>query len=130
MTVTDEARDLIANRLTAIEDERRRLERAVAAMSESRPVGRPRKSATGRGRPSNNAKGKPTGVHALKTKRKIAKRGQRPAEVLAVIEAYSGRVTPKQVGEAVGISASQASGIVAQLRKDGKVKPGLPLQTA
>jgi hypothetical protein len=116
--VLDDARALIESRLAEIETEARRLERAVASLGEgSAPARR------GSGRPPNSATAAPSrsrrGSRRHRTPKR-ARRGQRQAELLTAIKKMSG-ASPAELADAIGISQSQAYGLIRKAEAAGKI---------
>jgi len=111
MDATAEARKLITDALTAIDEERGRLQRFLGHLD-----GRPGRSRRKTGERAPQAR-----------KRRQAPRGARLAEVLADIKAHPGTRT-SETAKRIGIQPNYAHGLVGRLRKEGKVSKGKTLK--
>jgi hypothetical protein len=113
----DDVRRLIQTRLTEIDAERRGLERAVAAMTESGPPA-PRRRRSRSVKTAGSVAPKPGRAEAPEpapTKR--APRGRRREELLDAIEADPG-ARPSKLAQTIGIRPTQVSVLLAKLRAE------------
>lgn len=107
---TTDVRNLIETRLAEIEDESRRLRRALEHLSPRRRPGRPAGSTSRSG-------SKP----ARKARVKRAARGERQRQMLDAIERMSG-ASPAELADAVGVSSAQAHQLIRALSQKGEIK--------
>jgi hypothetical protein len=115
---TDAARILIQARLTDLDAELKRLERALASLGEGdspkRRPGRPRKAAAA----SAPASEKPE--RRTPRKRKTAKRaprGRRREQLLTAIKAVPG-ARPSELANSIGVKPAQVHALIAKARAD------------
>lgn len=112
--VLDEARDLVLKRLADLEDERKRLERALAELggktTTRRSPGRPRGS-------------KPTSKAAVGTPKKRRKRrgGTRADQAVKLIEGQPG-ISASDVAKTMKIKPNYLYRVLGDLEKEGRVK--------
>ncbi len=110
--VLDEARDLVMKRLSELDDERKRLERALAElggkMSGRRP-GRPRGSAS-----------KKSGA-AKKGRRRKRRGGTRADQAVALIQKNPG-ITASEIAKSMKIKPNYLYRVLSDLEKQKKVK--------
>lgn len=106
--VLDEAKDLIEARLAELNDERKRLERALADITGSRRgPGRPRGSRSAR---SGSGKG-----------RRRRKGGTRAEHALKAVGDSPG-ATAGEIAKKLGIKPNYMYRVMGELEKDGKVR--------
>jgi hypothetical protein len=113
MTVIDEARGLLEFRLADLNEEARRLERALAELK-----GEPRHLAKARvdgSRPQAQKAATRKG-----SRRRIAKRGQRAEEIVADVAGNEGTKS-SEIAKRRGIAPSQVFALVKKLRDEGRV---------
>jgi hypothetical protein len=102
----DAARKLIAERLSAIEAEAGKLQRALRSMGE--------RDGSASATPKQRRK-RPAGKR--RRRRSQAPRGQRREQLLAAIEAKPG-ARPSELASEIGISPGQVSGLLAKARAE------------
>lgn len=111
--VIAKAADAITERLVELEEEKKRLERALASLTgESRRPGRPRGSAAGAPKPSRRRRS-----------RKRAKRGEREAQLTASIRSHP-NYKPADHAREIGVSPNQVYGLIAKMTKAGAIAKG------
>jgi len=113
--VVDEARQLVERRLADLEDERKRLERALAELggkATRRGPGRPRGSA-----------GKATSSTSTAPRRRRRKRrgGTRADQAVKLIEGQPG-ISASDVAKAMKIKPNYLYRVLGDLEKEGRVK--------
>ena len=111
--VLDEARDLVQKRLADLDEERKRLERALAELG-----GKAAKRAPGRPRGS-----KSTSTRAAATPRKRRKRrgGTRADQAVGLIEKEPG-ISASDVAKQMKIKPNYLYRVLGDLEKEGRVK--------
>lgn len=110
--VLDEARDLVKKRLAELDDERKRLERALAELG-GKVTGRP-----GR-RP-----GRPRGSGAKKAaapKRRRRRKGTRADQAVALVEGSPG-ISASEIAKTMKIKPNYLYRVLGDLEKEGRVK--------
>jgi sugar-specific transcriptional regulator TrmB len=111
--VIDEARELISKRLADLDDERQRLERALAELGSKatrRGPGRPRKS---------KAKATPKAASKGRTRRRRG--GARADQAVKLIEKSPG-ISASEVAKALKIKPNYLYRVLGGLEKEGRVK--------
>jgi sugar-specific transcriptional regulator TrmB len=111
MNVLDEARDLVQKRLADLDEERKRLERALAELG-----GKVRRRAPGRPRGSKTAKSTATG-----TRRRRRRGGTRADQAVALIEKSPG-ISASDVAKQMKIKPNYLYRVLGDLEKEGRVK--------
>jgi sugar-specific transcriptional regulator TrmB len=109
--VLDEARDLVKKRLAELDDERKRLERALAELG-GKVTGR-----TGRrpGRPrGSGSKG------AAPTKKRRRRSGTRADQAVALVEGSPG-ITASDIAKSMKIKPNYLYRVLGDLEKEGRV---------
>jgi sugar-specific transcriptional regulator TrmB len=106
-TVLEQASDLLKNRIKELEDERARLERALADLTGGR-IGRRRP-----GRPRGSATRKPG------TRRRRG--GTRADQAAKLVKANPG-ITAGEVAKRMGIAPNYVYRVMSELESDGRVK--------
>lgn len=108
--VLDEARDLVKKRLAELDDERKRLERALAELGEK---------ATGRGR----GPGRPRGsrAKAAGTKKRRRRKGTRADQAVALVEGNPG-ISASDIAKQMKIKPNYLYRVLGDLEKEGRVK--------
>jgi DNA invertase Pin-like site-specific DNA recombinase len=110
--VLDEARDLVTKRLAELDDERKRLERALAELG-GKVVGRP-----GR-RP-----GRPRGSGAKASgpkKRRRRRSGTRADQAVSLVEGSPG-ISASEIAKSMKIKPNYLYRVLGDLEKEGRVK--------
>ncbi len=113
--VLDEARDLVKRRLAELDDERKRLERALAELGEkaTRRPGRPPGRRPGRPRGSGT-KGK---AGAPRRRRK----GTRADQAVTLVESRPG-ISASEIAKTMKIKPNYLYRVLGDLEKEGRVK--------
>jgi transposase-like protein len=115
--VLDEARDLVQKRLAELDDERKRLERALAELggkATRRAPGRPRGSKSTATAASTPAAGKPR-------KRRKRRGGTRADQAVGLIEGAPG-ISASDVAKQMKIKPNYLYRVLGDLEKEGRVK--------
>jgi sugar-specific transcriptional regulator TrmB len=112
--VLDEARDLVQKRLADLDEERKRLERALAELG-----GKVRRRAPGRPRGSSTAKSKGTGTGSRRRRRRRG--GTRADQAVALIEKSPG-ISASDVAKQMKIKPNYLYRVLGDLEKEGRVK--------
>jgi sugar-specific transcriptional regulator TrmB len=109
--VLDEARNLVKKRLAELDDERKRLERALAELGE-KAVG------TARRRP-----GRPRGTGKRKkaTTRRRRRSGTRADQAVALVEKSPG-ISAAEIAKSLKIKPNYLYRVLGDLEKEGRVK--------
>jgi sugar-specific transcriptional regulator TrmB len=118
--VLDEARDLVQKRLADLDEERKRLERALAELggkATRRAPGRPR------GSKSNSAKATRSATTAATAPRRRRKRrgGTRADQAVGLIEKEPG-ISASDVAKQMKIKPNYLYRVLGDLEKEGRVK--------
>jgi len=112
--VLDEARDLVKKRLAELDDERKRLERALAELG-GKVTGRG--SGRGPGRPrGSGAKGKGGG-----TKKRRRRKGTRADQAVALVEGSPG-ISASDIAKQMKIKPNYLYRVLGDMEKEGRVK--------
>jgi predicted Rossmann fold nucleotide-binding protein DprA/Smf involved in DNA uptake len=115
--VLDEARDLVLKRLADLEDERKRLERALAELggkaTTRRSPGRPRGS-------KSTARAAAAGGTGTRKRRK-RRGGTRADQAVALIEKQPG-ISASDVAKTMKIKPNYLYRVLGDLEKEGRVK--------
>lgn len=114
--VLDEARQLVEGRLAELDDERRRLERALAELGgkAKRSPGRPRGSASTASTPKASSVGRPK-------KRRRRKGGTRADQAVDLITSQPG-ISASDVAKTMKIKPNYLYRVLGDLEKEGRVK--------
>jgi sugar-specific transcriptional regulator TrmB len=112
MNVLDEARDLVQKRLADLDEERKRLERALAELG-----GKVRRRAPGRPRGSSTAKSTSTATR----RRRRRRGGTRADQAVALIEKSPG-ISASDVAKQMKIKPNYLYRVLGDLEKEGRVK--------
>jgi transposase-like protein len=115
--VLDEALDLVKKRLAELDEERKRLERALAELggTVTRRPGRPRGSGRGPGRP-------PKAASAGGAPRKRRRRsGTRADQAVALVEKNPG-ISASEIAKQMKIKPNYLYRVLGELEKEGRVK--------
>jgi hypothetical protein len=116
--VLDEARDLVKRRLSELDDERKRLERALAELG-GKAIGRPRRP----GRPPGRRPGRPRGSGA-KGKGGAPRRrrkGTRADQAVTLVESRPG-ISASEIAKTMKIKPNYLYRVLGDLEKEGRVK--------
>ncbi len=118
--VLDEARDLVKKRLAELDDERRRLERALVELGEKATRGVRR--AGRRGRPKGSGK---KGTGAKKGKRGGTRRrkrsGTRADQAVKLVQSNPG-ISASEIAKKMKIKPNYLYRVLGELEKEGRVK--------
>jgi transposase-like protein len=118
--VLDEALDLVKKRLAELDDERKRLERALAELggniTQRRP-GRPRGSGRGPGRPRKATTSSGT---AAPRKRRRRRGGTRADQAVALVEKSPG-ISASEIAKTMKIKPNYLYRVLGELEKEGRV---------
>lgn len=117
--VLDEARDLVQKRLAELDEERKRLERALAELggkASRRAPGRPRGSKSG----STAAAAASTPAAATRRRRK-RRGGTRADQAVSLIEGAPG-ISASDVAKQMKIKPNYLYRVLGDLEKEGRVK--------
>jgi DNA invertase Pin-like site-specific DNA recombinase len=109
--VLDEARDLVTKRLAELNDERKRLERALAELG-GKAVGRP-------GRRPGRPRGSGTKVSAPK-KRRRRRSGTRADQAVSLVEGSPG-ISASEIAKSMKIKPNYLYRVLGDLEKEGRV---------
>jgi hypothetical protein len=120
--VLDEALDLVKKRLAELDEERKRLERALAELggnvTQRRP-GRPRGTGRGPGRPPKAASGTTTAAAAPR-KRRRRRGGTRADQAVALVEKNPG-ISASEIAKTMKIKPNYLYRVLGDLEKEGRV---------
>ncbi|HSR94315.1 MAG TPA: hypothetical protein VLK56_05570 [Solirubrobacterales bacterium] len=110
--VLDEARDLVMKRLAELDDERKRLERALAELG-GKAIGR----TTGRrpGRPRGS------GTKASRPKKRRRRSGTRADQAVSLVEGSPG-ISASDIAKQMKIKPNYLYRVLGDLEKEGRVK--------
>ncbi len=111
--VLDEARDLVKKRLGELDDERKRLERALAELG-GKASGRP-------GRPSGRRPGRPRGSSAKAGGTRRRRKGTRADQAVALVEGNPG-ISASEIARTMKIKPNYLYRVLGDLQKEGRVK--------
>jgi sugar-specific transcriptional regulator TrmB len=117
--VLDEALDLVKKRLAELDEERKRLERALAELggTVTRRPGRPPGSGRGPGRPRKNA----TAATAAPRKRRRRRRGgTRADQAVALVEQNPG-ISASEIAKTMKIKPNYLYRVLGEMEKEGRV---------
>lgn len=117
--VLDEARDLVERRLAELNEERQRLERALAELG-GKATGR------GPGRPRGRRPGRPKGSTSAststgKTRRRRRRSGTRADQAVALVQQNPG-ITASEIAKQMKIKPNYLYRVLGELEKEGRVK--------
>lgn len=115
--VLDEARQLVENRLRDLDEERKRLERALAELGGKvtrRGPGRPKGS-------TSKAAGRPPGRPAGARRRRKRRGGTRADQAVKLIEGQPG-ISASDVAKSMKIKPNYLYRVLGDLEKEGRVK--------
>jgi sugar-specific transcriptional regulator TrmB len=115
--VLDEALDLVKKRLHELDEERKRLERALSELGGTitRRPGRPRGSGRGPGRPPK------VSSSAAPRKRRRRRGGTRADQAVALVEQKPG-ISASEIAKSMKIKPNYLYRVLGELEKEGRVK--------
>ena len=116
--VLDEARDLVLKRLADLEDERKRLERALAELGGKTTTTR---RSPGRPRGSKSTAKAAAGGSAAPKKRRKRRGGTRADQAVKLIEDQPG-ISASDVAKTMKIKPNYLYRVLGDLEKEGRVK--------
>ncbi len=114
--VLDEALDLVKKRLAELDEERKRLERALAELggSVARRPGRPKGSGRGPGRPPKSASG------AAGPRKRRRRSGTRADQAVSLVEKNPG-ISASEIAKTMKIKPNYLYRVLGELEKEGRV---------
>jgi len=116
--VLDEALDLVKKRLAELDEERKRLERALAELGgSSRRPGRPRGSGRGPGRPPKAASATTAGAPRKRRRR----RGGTRADQAVNLVAKNPGISASEIAKQMKIKPNYLYRVLGELEKEGRV---------
>jgi hypothetical protein len=121
--VLDEALDLVKKRLAELDEERKRLERALAELggTVTRRPGRPPGSGRGPGRPRKNAATATATPAAAPRKRRRRRRGgTRADQAVALVEQNPG-ISASEIAKTMKIKPNYLYRVLGEMEKEGRV---------
>jgi transposase-like protein len=121
--VLDEALDLVKKRLAELDEERKRLERALAELggTVTRRPGRPPGSGRGPGRPRKNAATAAATPAAGPRKRRRRRRGgTRADQAVALVEQNPG-ISASEIAKTMKIKPNYLYRVLGEMEKEGRV---------
>ncbi|MFP5387929.1 MAG: hypothetical protein ACLGG5_01335 [Thermoleophilia bacterium] len=120
--VLDEALDLVKKRLAELDEERKRLERALAELggTVTRRPGRPPGSGRGPGRPRKNAAAASSGGTATPRKRRRRRGGTRADQAVALVEQNPG-ISASEIAKTMKIKPKYLYRVLGEMEKEGRV---------
>jgi sugar-specific transcriptional regulator TrmB len=113
--VLDEARQLVERRLADLEEERKRLERALAELGGKATTRR------GPGRPRGSSKKSSTTTGSAPRKRRKRRGGTRADQAVELIESQPG-ISASDVATTMKIKPNYLYRVLGDLEKEGRVK--------
>jgi len=116
--VLDEALDLVKKRLAELDEERKRLERALSELGgnvTARRPGRPKGSGRGPGRPRKAA----SGASAAPRKRR-RRSGTRADQAVALVESKPG-ISASEIAKTMKIKPNYLYRVLGELEQEGRV---------
>jgi DNA invertase Pin-like site-specific DNA recombinase len=124
--VLDEARDLVKKRLAELDDERKRLERALvelggqaAGRGPGRPAGR-RGPGRPPGRPRKATRGAASSSAGRKTRRR-RRSGTRADQAVSLVQGSPG-ISASEIAKSMKIKPNYLYRVLGELEKEGRVK--------
>ena len=117
--VLDEARNLVKRRLAELDDERKRLERALAELG-GKVTGRPGRPP---GRPPGRRPGRPRGstATAAAPRRRRRRKGTRADQAVALVVQSPG-IGASEIAKTMKIKPNYLYRVLGDLEKEGRVK--------
>jgi transposase-like protein len=113
--VLDEARDLVKKRLAELDDERKRLERALAELGGKVTT----RTGRGPGRPRGSAS-KAAGAGAAPKKRRRRRSGTRADQAVALVESSPG-ISASEIAKTMKIKPNYLYRVLGDLEKEKRV---------
>ncbi|HEX8959829.1 MAG TPA: winged helix-turn-helix transcriptional regulator [Solirubrobacterales bacterium] len=114
-SVLDEARDLVKKRLAELDDERKRLERALGELGGKIVHGRP-------GRRPGRPPGRPAAATpAAAPRRRRRRKGTRADQAVALVEKNPG-ISASEIAKTMKIKPNYLYRVLGELEKEGRVK--------
>ncbi|MGE5281651.1 MAG: hypothetical protein ACM3N0_04880 [Chloroflexota bacterium] len=116
--VLDEALDLVKKRLAELDEERKRLERALSELGGKvtrRGPGRPRGSGRGPGRP-------PKAASASAPRKRRRRRGGTRADQAVVLVEKSPGISASEIAKTMKIKPNYLYRVLGELEQEGRVK--------
>ena len=113
--VLDEARDLVKKRLAELDDERKRLERALAELGEKAVSRRPGKKRRGRPKGTGSKKGKG------RAPRRRRRSGTRADQAVKLVADNPG-ISASEIAKKMKIKPNYLYRVLGDLEKEGRVK--------
>jgi DNA invertase Pin-like site-specific DNA recombinase len=114
--VLDEARDLVTRRLAELDDERRRLERALAELG-----GKAKKAGRRPGRPRGSSSKSPTKAKKATRRRRKRRGGTRADQAVTLIQKNPG-ITASEIAKSMKIKPNYLYRVLSDLEKQKRVK--------
>lgn len=114
--VLDEARDLVLKRLSELDEERKRLERALAELG-GRVTGRATRATRGPGRPRGSGRK----AAAAGPRRRRRKGGTRADQAVKLVEGSPG-ISASEIAKSMKIKPNYLYRVLGDLEKEGRVK--------
>ena len=114
-SVIDEARELLEKRLHELDDERKRLERALANLVEGKAPGRPR-GRRGPGRPKGS-----TSKKATAPRKRRGRRGGTRADQAVKLIADNPGISASEIAKTMKIKPNYLYRVLGDLQKEGRV---------
>ncbi len=118
--VLDEARDLVVKRLAELDEERKRLERALTELGGGSSKTTTRR-APGRPRGSKSSKTTSTAAATPRKKRRKRRGGTRADQAVSLIEGAPG-ISASDVAKQMKIKPNYLYRVLGDLEKEGRVK--------
>ncbi len=116
--VLDEARDLVTKRLAELDDERKRLERALAELG-GKVTGRPGRRP---GRPrGSGTKAAASASAAAAPRRRRRRKGTRADQAVALVEDNPG-ISASDIAKTMKIKPNYLYRVLGDMEKEGRVK--------
>jgi cell division septum initiation protein DivIVA len=121
--VLDEALDLVKKRLAELDEERKRLERALAELggTVTRRPGRPPGSGRGPGRPRKNAATATATPAAAPRKRRRRRRGGTRADQAVALVEQNPRNAASEIAKTMKIKPNYLYRVLGEMEKEGRV---------
>lgn len=120
--VLDEALDLVKKRLAELDEERKRLERALAELggTVTRRPGRPPGSGRGPGRPRKNAGTASATATAPRKRRRRRRGGTRADQAVALVEQNPG-ISASEIAKTMKIKPNYLYRVLGEMEKEGRI---------
>lgn len=120
--VLDEALGLVKKRLAELDEERKRLERALAELggTATRRPGRPPGSGRGPGRPRKNAAAATTAAPAPRKRRRRRRGGTRADQAVKLVEQKPG-ISASEIAKQLKIKPNYLYRVLGELEKEGRL---------